>query len=97
MLRSRNQATALVQRAHDWMAPLMTDLITRAVHNGQLPAGTAAADFAAVHVMVGSVMATSPDLRPPIVAARSHHRLACLRHADPPDEAVIDHLYNEQN
>ncbi|MFD9697585.1 TetR/AcrR family transcriptional regulator [Lentzea sp. NPDC059081] len=98
LLRGRNQATALVQRAHERMTPLVAGLIERAVLAGQLPAGATPADFAAVHVMVGSVMD----------ASRGHElwrralriALAGLRHADldgdTPDQAVIGDLYHDR-
>jgi AcrR family transcriptional regulator len=100
LLRSRNQATALVQRAHERMTPLVTDLVTRAVRAGQLPAGATPADFAAVHVMVGSVMDASRTFAPQLWRRALTIALAGLRSAelsgDPPDEAVIDHLYHEK-
>ncbi len=100
LLRSRNQATALVQRAHERMTPLVAELITRAVRTGQLPAGVTPADFAAVHVMVGSVMDASRAFAPGLWRRALAVALAGLRHADlsgdPPDEAVIDQLYNDQ-
>jgi AcrR family transcriptional regulator len=100
LLRSRNQAGALVQRAHDRMTPLVSDLIARAVRAGQLPPGATPADFAAVHVMVGSVMDASRTFAPQLWRRALAIALAGLRHADlsgdPPEEAVIDHLYNDQ-
>jgi AcrR family transcriptional regulator len=100
LLRSRNQATALVQRAHERMTPLVADLITRAVRTGRLPAGATPADFAAVHVMVGSVMDASRAFAPQLWRRALTIALAGLRNADlsgdPPDEAVIDHLYNDK-
>jgi hypothetical protein len=100
LLRSRNQATALVQRAHERMTPLVTDLVTRAVRAGQLPAGATPADFAAVHVMVGSVMDASRTFAPQLWRRALTIVLAGLRNAelsgDPPGEAVIDHLYHEK-
>ena len=100
LLRSRNQATALVQRAHERMTPLVAELITRAVRTGQLPAGVTPADFAAVHVMVGSVMDASRAFAPGLWRRALAVALAGLRHADlsgdPPDETIIDQLYNDQ-
>jgi AcrR family transcriptional regulator len=100
LLRSRSQATALVQRAHERMTPLVADLITRAVAAGQLPAGSTPADFAAAHLMVGSVMDASRTFAPQLWRRALRVALAGLRHADlsgdPPDETVIDHLYNDQ-
>ena len=100
LLRSRHQASALVQRAHERMTPLVTGLIDRAVRAGQLPAGATPADFAAVHVMVGSVMDASRAFSPQLWRRSLRIALAGLRHADlsgdPPDEAVIDRLYNDQ-
>ena len=100
LLRSRNQATALVRRAHDRMTPLVADLIARAVRAGQLPAGATPADFAAAHVMVGSVMDASRNFAPHLWRRALTIALAGLRHADlsgePPDETVIDRLYNDE-
>lgn len=100
LLRSRNQATALVRRAHERMTPLVAGLIARAVRAGQLPAGATPADFAAVHVMVGSVMDASRAFAPELWRRALAIALTGLRHADlsgdPPDENVIDHLYNDQ-
>lgn len=100
LLRSRNQATALVRRAHERMTPLVAGLITRAVRAGQLPPGATPADFAAVHVMVGSVMDASRAFAPELWRRALTIALAGLRNAelpgDPPDEAVIDHLYNDE-
>jgi AcrR family transcriptional regulator len=100
LLRSRNQATALVQRAHEQMTPLVAGLIARAVRTGQLPPGATPADFAAVHVMVGSVIDASRSFAPQLWRRALTIALAGLRHAelpgDPPDEAVIDRLYNDQ-
>jgi AcrR family transcriptional regulator len=100
LLRSRNQATALVQRAHERMTPLVADLVDRAVRAGQLPAGATPADFAAVHVMVGSVMDASRAHAPGLWRRALRIALAGVRHADlsgdQPDEAVIDRFYNDQ-
>nr|WP_308129072.1 TetR/AcrR family transcriptional regulator [Actinoplanes polyasparticus] len=100
LLRSRNQATALVRRAHERMTPLVAGLIARAVRAGQLPAGATPADFAAVHVMVGGVMDASRSFAPDLWRRALTIALTGLRHAelsgDPPDENVIDHLYNDQ-
>lgn len=100
LLRSRNQATALVQRAHERMTPLVADLVDRAVRAGQLPAGATPADFAAVHVMVGSVMDASRAHTPGLWRRALRIALAGVRHADlsgdQPDEAVIDRFYNDQ-
>jgi AcrR family transcriptional regulator len=100
LLRSRNQATALVQRAHERMTPLVADLVDRAVRAGQLPTGATPADFAAVHVMVGSVMDASRAHAPGLWRRARRIALAGVRHADlsgdQPDEAVIDRLYNDQ-
>ncbi|SER00485.1 transcriptional regulator, TetR family [Lentzea xinjiangensis] len=100
LLRGRNQATALVRRAHDRMTPLVTALVDRAVRAGQLPAGATPADFAAVHVMVGSVMDASRGHSPQLWRRALRIALAGMRHADlsgdPPDETVIDRLYNDQ-
>jgi AcrR family transcriptional regulator len=99
LLRSRNQATALVRRAHERMTPLVADLIARAVRAGQLPAGATPADFAAAHLMVGSVMDASRDFAPDLWRRALVVALAGLRHADlsgeAPDETVIDLLYND--
>lgn len=100
LLRSRNQATALVRRAHEQMTPLVAGLIARAIRAGQLPAGATPADFAAVHVMVGSVMDASRSFAPQLWRRALTVALAGLRHADlsgePPDETVLDRLYNEK-
>ncbi|WP_329791161.1 TetR/AcrR family transcriptional regulator [Lentzea sp. DG1S-22] len=100
LLRSRSQATELVQRAHDRMTPLVAGLVDRAVRAGRLPAGATPADFAAVHVMVGSVMDASRQNSPQLWRRALRIALAGLRHADlsgdRPDETVIDHLYNDQ-
>ena len=100
LLRSRNQATALVQRAHERMTPLVADLVDRAVRAGQLPDGATPADFAAVHVMVGSVMDASRAHAPRLWRRALRIALEGMRHADlsgdQPDEDVIDHLYNDQ-
>jgi AcrR family transcriptional regulator len=100
LLRSRNQATALVQRAHERMTPLVAGLIDRAVRAGQLPVGATPADFAAAHVMVGSVMDASRAFAPQLWRRALAIALAGLRHAelsgDPPDENVIDHLYDHK-
>ncbi|WP_245886637.1 TetR/AcrR family transcriptional regulator [Umezawaea tangerina] len=99
LLRSRHQATELVRRAHERMTPLVADLIDRAVRAGRLPAGATPADFAAVHVMVGSVMDASRAVDPRLWRRALRIALAGMRHADlsddPPDEAVIGHLYND--
>ncbi|WP_433796394.1 TetR/AcrR family transcriptional regulator [Actinoplanes sp. CA-252034] len=98
LLRSRNHATALVQRAHERMTPLIARLIARAVRAGQLPAGVTPADFVAVHVMVGSVLDASRDFAPQLWRRALTIALAGLRHADlpgdPPDETVINRLYD---
>ncbi|MEU7479804.1 helix-turn-helix domain-containing protein [Lentzea sp. NPDC042327] len=100
LLRGRDQATALVQRAHDRMTPLVAGLVDRAVRAGQLPAGATPADFAAVHVMVGSVMDATRTRAPGLWRRSLRIALAGLRHADlsgdAPDEALIGHLYNDQ-
>ena len=100
LLRGRSQATELVRRAHDRMTPLVAGLVDRAVRAGQLPAGATPADFAAVHVMVGSVMDASRRNSPRLWRRALRIALAGLRHADlsgdRPDETVIDHLYNDQ-
>jgi AcrR family transcriptional regulator len=100
LLRSRNQATALVQRAHERMTPLVAGLIARAVGAGQLPAGATPADFAAVHVMVGSVLDASRTFAPQLWRRALTVALTGLRHADlpgdPPDETVIDRLYHNE-
>jgi AcrR family transcriptional regulator len=99
LLRRRHQATALVQRAHERMTPLVAGLIDRAVRAGQLPAGVTPADFAAVHVMVGSVLDASRAFAPQLWRRALTIGLAGLRHADlsgdPPDETVVDRLYND--
>jgi AcrR family transcriptional regulator len=100
LLRRRNQATALVRRAHERMTPLVADLIARAVRAGQLPAGVTPADFTAAHVMVGSVLDASRTFAPELWRRALAVALAGLRHADlsgdPPDDTVIDRLYNDQ-
>jgi AcrR family transcriptional regulator len=100
LLRSRNQATDLVRRAHERMTPLVTDLIARAVRAGQLPAGATPADFAAAHVMVGAVMDASRASAPQLWRRALRIALAGLRQADLsgdlPDDVVIDHLYNDR-
>jgi AcrR family transcriptional regulator len=100
LLRSRHQSTSVVQRAHERMTPLVADLIARAVRAGQLPTGATPADFVAVHVMVGSVMDASRAFAPQLWRRALAVGLAGLRHADlsgePPDETVIDLLYNDQ-
>jgi len=100
LLRSRNQATESVRRAHERMTPLVADLIGRAVRAGQLPSGATPADFAAAHVMVGSVLDASRSSAPHLWRRALVVVLAGLRHADlsgdRPDETVIDLLYNDQ-
>jgi AcrR family transcriptional regulator len=100
LLRRRNQATAQVQRAHERMTPLVAGLIVRAVRAGQLPSGVTAADFAAVHLMVGSIMDVSRAFAPQLWRRALAIALAGLRHAelpgDPPGENVIDRLYSDQ-
>ncbi|MFD5824141.1 TetR/AcrR family transcriptional regulator [Lentzea sp. NPDC060358] len=100
LLRGRAQATALVQRAHERMTPLVAGLIDRAVRAGQLPAGATPADFAAVHVMVGSVLDATRAADPRLWRRALRIALAGLCHAelsgDPPDAAVIGHLYHDQ-
>ena len=100
LLRSRNQASEVVQRAHERMIPLVAQLIARAVRDGQLPPGATPADFAAAHVMVGSVMDASRTFAPHLWRRALRIALAGLRHADlsgdAPDETVIDRLYNEK-
>ncbi|MFD4640081.1 TetR/AcrR family transcriptional regulator [Lentzea sp. NPDC058436] len=100
LLRGRHQATALVTRAHERMTPLVAGLISRSVEAGQLPAGATPADFAAAHVMVGGVLDASRAYAPGLWRRALRVALAGLRHADlsgdPPDETVIDHLYNDQ-
>lgn len=99
LLRSRHQATELVRRAHEQMTPLVAGLIARAVGAGQLPPGATPADFAAAHVMVGSVLDASRSFAPQLWRRALAVALAGLRHADlsgePPDETVIDRLYND--
>lgn len=99
LLRSRHQATALVQRAHERMTPLVASLIARAVQAGQLPAGATPADFVAAHVMVGSVMDASRAFAPQLWRRALRVALAGLRHADlsgdSPADTVIDHLYHD--
>ncbi len=99
LLRGRNQSTALVQRAHERMTPLVAGLITRAVRSGQLPAGATPADFVTAHVMVGSVMDACRDFAPQLWRRALTVALAGLRHADlsgePPEETVIDRLYHD--
>ncbi|WP_229074371.1 TetR/AcrR family transcriptional regulator [Actinoplanes sp. DH11] len=100
LLRGRSQAAEVVQRAHERMTPLVAGLIARAVAAGQLPAGVTPADFAAAHLMVGSVMDASRAFAPHLWRRALRVALAGLRHADlsgdAPDETVIDHLYNDQ-
>ncbi|WP_239118181.1 TetR/AcrR family transcriptional regulator [Paractinoplanes ferrugineus] len=101
LLRGQNQATAVVKRAHERMTPVVAELINRAVRAGQLPAGTTPADFATVHVMVGSVMDASRAFAPELWRRALTIALAGLRHAelpgDPPDETIIGRLYNNQD
>ncbi|HUQ56402.1 helix-turn-helix domain-containing protein [Lentzea sp.] len=100
LLRSRDQATELVRRAHERMTPLVAGLVDRAVRAGQLPAGATPADFAAVHVMVGSVMDASRAHAPQLWRRALRIALTGMRHADlsgdAPEETVIDHLYTDQ-
>lgn len=100
LLRSRHQASELVRRAHEQMTPLVAGLVDRAVRAGQLPAGATPSDFAAVHVMVGSVMDASREHAPRLWRRALRIALTGLRHAelsgDQPDETVIDHLYNDR-
>lgn len=100
LLRSRDQATTLVHRARRQMTPLVADLIDRAVRAGQLPPGATPADFVAVHVMVGSVMDASRSFAPQLWRRALRIALAGMRHADlsgqPPEEVVIERLYNER-
>ncbi|MEU8372166.1 MULTISPECIES: TetR/AcrR family transcriptional regulator [unclassified Micromonospora] len=98
LLRGRDQATAQVQRAHERMTPLVAGLVDRAVRAGQLPAGATPADFAAVHLMVGSVMDASRAFAPQLWRRALRIALAGLRGADlsddPPQESVIARLYH---
>jgi AcrR family transcriptional regulator len=100
LLRSRRQATALVQQAHERMTPLVAGLIDRAVRAGQLPPGATPADFAAVHLMVGSVLDASRTFAPQLWRRALTIGLAGLRHADlsgdAPDATVINRIYNEE-
>lgn len=100
LLRSRNQAAELVHRAHERMTPLVAELINRAVRAGQLPAGVTPADFAAAHLMVGSVMEASRTFAPQLWRRALAVALAGLRHADlpgeTPDDSVIDRLYSPE-
>jgi AcrR family transcriptional regulator len=99
LLRRRNPATALVRRADERMTPVVAGLIARAVRAGQLPAEVTPADFVAVHVMVGSVLDASRDFAPELWRRALAIALAGLQHAelpsDPPDEAVVNRLYND--
>ncbi|WP_422753564.1 TetR/AcrR family transcriptional regulator [Micromonospora sp. WMMD708] len=98
LLRGGDQATALVRRAHERMTPLVAGLVDRAVRAGQLPAGATPADFAAAHLMVGSVMDASRDFAPQLWRRALRIALAGLRGADlsddPPEESVIGRLYH---
>jgi AcrR family transcriptional regulator len=100
LLRGRRQSSALVHRAGERMTPVITGLVARAVRAGQLPAGITPGDFAAAHVMVGSVMDASRTFAPELWRRALAIALAGLRHAElpgvAPDETVIDHLYHHQ-
>ena len=100
LLRGRQQSSALVGRARERMTPIVTELIARAVRAGQLPAGVTPGDFAAAHLMVGSVLDASRTFAPQLWRRALAVALAGLRHAalpgSPPDETVIDRLYNDQ-
>ncbi|GAB7039108.1 MULTISPECIES: TetR/AcrR family transcriptional regulator [Catenuloplanes] len=100
LLRGQKQSSALVRDAGERMTPLIADLVARAVHAGQLPAGVTPGDFAAAHLMVGSVMDASRTFAPHLWRRALAVALAGLQHADlpgvAPDETVIDHLYHDQ-
>lgn len=98
LLRGKLQSSDLVRQAGIRMTPLVADLIARAVSAGQLPAGVTPGDFAAAHVMVGSVMDACRESAPNLWRRSLAVALAGLRHAElpgtAPDETVIDHLYH---
>ncbi|WP_232323686.1 TetR/AcrR family transcriptional regulator [Catenuloplanes japonicus] len=100
LLRGRRQSSTLVQAAGERMTPIIAGLVARAVRAGQLPDGVTPGDFAAAHVMVGSVMDASRTVAPDLWRRALAIALAGLRHADlpgvAPDETVIDHLYHDQ-
>ncbi|MFI5842978.1 TetR/AcrR family transcriptional regulator [Catenuloplanes sp. NPDC051500] len=99
LLRGRRQSSALVLRAGERMTPVITGLVARAVRAGQLPSGVTSGDFAAAHLMVGSVMDASRTVAPQLWRRALAVALAGLQHADlpgtAPDETVIDHLYQD--
>ncbi|GAB7045880.1 TetR/AcrR family transcriptional regulator [Catenuloplanes indicus] len=100
LLRGQKQSSTLVRDASERMTPLITGLVARAVRAGQLPAGVTPGDFAAAHVMVGSVMDASRTVAPQLWRRALAIALAGLQHADlpgvAPDETVIDHFYQDR-
>lgn len=101
LLRGQRNSSTLVRDAGERMTPMIAELVARAVRAGQLPAGVTPGDFAAAHLMVGSVMDASRGVAPHLWRRALAVALAGLRHADlpgiAPDEAVIDHLYHDRN
>jgi AcrR family transcriptional regulator len=99
LLRGGGQSPRLVQQGRARITPLVTALVERCVQDQQLPAATAASDFAMVHLMVGAVMdATRGDhndddlWRRALAVAMAGLRSA--EHPHPPvDDQAIDRLY----
>ena len=100
LLRGRKQSSGLVSRANVRMTPLVADLVARAVAAGQLPPGTTPGDFAAAHLMVGSVLDASRTFAPQLWRRALAVALAGLRHAElpgtPPDESTVKLLYLDE-
>ena len=100
LLRGQRQSSELVSRANARMTPLVADLVARAVDAGQLPPGTTPGDFAAAHLMVGSVMDASRGFAPHLWRRALAIALAGLRHAElpgiAPDETAVGRLYNDK-
>jgi AcrR family transcriptional regulator len=98
LLRGAHRDAGIVQLARARMTPLVADLIARAVQAGQLSPGVTPADLVAVHLMVGSVLDASREFAPDLWRRALAIALAGLSHAElpggPPDDAVIESLYN---
>ena len=98
LLRGRVQSAALVRRARAQMSPLVADMIARGVRAGQLPATVTSADFTAVYLMVGHLMAVTRTSDPDFWRRALVIGLAGLRSADlsgpQPGDDVIDSLFN---
>ena len=97
LLRGGGQSPRLVQLGRARITPPVTALVERAVQQGQLPATTAASDFAVVHLMVGAVMDATRGHDDDLWRRALTVALAGLRtaeHPHPPiDDQAIDRLY----